>query len=93
MTRAEHRLVSGLTQPEVGELLDAVALVSEHIGFFYTYRPVLTDPNDEMVLETAVNGRASAIVTFNDRDFRKVTKRFGIEIISPREAWRRVGMA
>ena len=28
---------------------------------------MLPDPKDEMVLETADNGRADAIVTFNDR--------------------------
>jgi predicted nucleic acid-binding protein len=31
-------------------------------------RTMLPDPNDEMVLETAINGCADAIVTFNDRD-------------------------
>jgi hypothetical protein len=29
---------------------------------------MLPDPNDEMVLETALNGCADAIVTFNDWD-------------------------
>jgi len=29
---------------------------------------MLSDLNDEMVLETAINGRADATVTFNDRD-------------------------
>jgi hypothetical protein len=37
---------------------------------------MLPDPNDEMVLETAIDGRADAIVTFNDRDFRPVAARF-----------------
>ncbi len=32
--------------------------------------PMLPDPNDEMVLETAINGPTDAIVTFNKRDFR-----------------------
>jgi hypothetical protein len=32
-------------------------------------RPPLRDPNDEMVLEAAVNGRADALVTFNVRDY------------------------
>lgn len=45
---------------------------------------------DDMVLEAAVNGNAEAIVTFNLRDFTKVAGMFGIEVLSPGEAWRRL---
>ncbi|PYU01971.1 MAG: hypothetical protein DMG34_17280 [Acidobacteria bacterium] len=44
---------------------------------------MLTDPNDEMVLETAMNGRADAIVTFNERDFRPVAARFRSSVVRP----------
>jgi hypothetical protein len=43
-----------------------------------------------MVLEAAVNGRADALVTFNVRDFGTVPSRFGIEVLLPREAIRRI---
>ena len=43
-----------------------------------------------MVLETAVNGQADALVTLNVRDFGSVPERFGIEVMIPREAIRRV---
>ena len=39
-----------------------------------------------MVLEAAVNGRAEALVTFNVRDFGNAPARFGIEVMTPREA-------
>ena len=39
-----------------------------------------------MVLETAVNGRADALVTFNRRDFGLATMTFAIRIQSPAEA-------
>ena len=35
----------------------------------YSWRPQLGDPDDEMVLEAAVNGGADMLVTFNRRDF------------------------
>ena len=44
-----------------------------------------------MVLEVAVNGQANAIVTFNRRDFRLATERFGIEVLSPGAAIERLG--
>jgi predicted nucleic acid-binding protein len=49
----------------------------------------LRDPGDELVLEAAVNGRASAIATFNRRHFRTAAERFGIDILLPSEAIRK----
>jgi predicted nucleic acid-binding protein len=89
MTRPEHETVSGLTAAEVDTLLDAWVAASEQVRFFYTWRPATDDPGDEMVLETAVNGQADAIVAFNVRDFRRVEERFGVAVITPRQAvWR-----
>jgi hypothetical protein len=39
----------------------------------------------------AVNGQADAIVTFNRRDFRPATERFGIEVLLPGAAIKRLG--
>jgi len=39
-----------------------------------------------MVLETAANGRADVLVTFNRRDFGTAPARFGIEVLRPPEA-------
>lgn len=64
------------------------------IGWFgrsyCNWRPQLRDPVDEMVLDTAVNGRAEALVTFNQRDYSGVVGRFAVELLSPREALRRI---
>lgn len=64
--------------------------LAEPVEIHFLWRPQLTDPGDEMVLETAINGRADAIVTFNVRDFRVVQSQFGIEILRPRDAIRRI---
>jgi predicted nucleic acid-binding protein len=50
---------------------------------------MLRDGADDMVLETAVNGSADVIVTFNTRDFGHVPGRFGIEVCRPGEFLRR----
>ena len=49
----------------------------------FTWRPQLSDPNDELVLDAAVNGRADALVTFNLGDFRPAAVRFGIDLMTP----------
>ena len=53
------------------------------------WRPMLPNP-DDLVLETAVNGHAEAVITFNRRHFEPAAARFGIEILAPAEAVRRL---
>jgi putative PIN family toxin of toxin-antitoxin system len=85
MTRHEHLAASSLSVADVEALLDAVAAVVEPVRFEFLWRPLLSDADDDMVLETAVNGRADANVTFNRRHFVSVTKQFGIDVVSPAE--------
>jgi putative PIN family toxin of toxin-antitoxin system len=89
-SQAEHRLAAGLSEREVEIFLDAVLAMAEPVKTHFLWRPQLRDPGDEMVLETAVNGRADALVTFNVRDFGTVPTRFGIEVMVPREAIGRI---
>jgi predicted nucleic acid-binding protein len=63
-----------------------IELVETH----FMWRPQLRDPTDELVLEAAVNGQAAALVTFNRRDFGAAPGRFGIEVLTPAEAIRRI---
>jgi len=43
-----------------------------------------------MILEAAVNGQADAIVTFNRRHYGESPARFGIAVLSPADALRRI---
>src|SRR5262249_53332482 len=85
MTRTEHLKASGLSEADVGVLLDAVAVVSVPAKLAFLWRPTLADPDDDMVLETAINGMADAIVTFNRKDFAPARRQFGIEVLLPGE--------
>ena len=88
--RAEHAVAAGLTASEVGTFVDAVLAMVEPVESYFMWRPLLRDPADEMVVEAAVNGRASAIVTFNQRDFDVVPRQFGIEVPRPAAVLRRI---
>ena len=85
-----QRIVSGLSESEVGAVISALCAVGEPVKVRYLWRPQLRDPADEMVLEAAVNGRADLIVTFNTADFKTVPTTFGIDLASPRQALRRM---
>ena len=85
MLRPDFRLATGYSSAELLGFLTDVATRIEPVELFFLWRPELTDANDEMVLETAVNGGADRIVTHNVRDFRKAAARFGIRAVSPRD--------
>lgn len=89
-SRPDHRTAAQLSPHEVAIFLDAVIAMVEPTEVWFLWRPQLRDPGDELVLEAAVNGRAAAIVTFNRKDFRVAADRFGLEILLPAEAIRRV---
>lgn len=90
LTRSEHLASARISAADVEVLLDAIALVAEPIRISYLWRPVLADPGDDLVLETAVNGRADAVVTFNRRHFEPAAAPFGLEILAPADAVRRL---
>jgi len=87
---AEHRLAAGLSQIETEVFIDGLIGLAEPIQSHFRWRPQLRDPGDELVLEAAVNGQASAIVTFNVRDYQGTRFNFGVEIMRPGEALRRI---
>jgi predicted nucleic acid-binding protein len=88
--KSEHRLAAGLSGQQVDFFLDAVIAMAEPVETHFLWRPQLRDPNDEMVLEAAVNGRADVLVTFNLRDFGPVPVQFGVEALLPREVIGRI---
>jgi putative PIN family toxin of toxin-antitoxin system len=90
LSRAQHRLAAGLSEREVTIFVTAVVAMAEPVTTHFLWRPQLRDPGDEMVLEAAVNGRADALLTFNVRDFGTVPAQFGVKILLPRDAIRRI---
>jgi putative PIN family toxin of toxin-antitoxin system len=85
LTRSEHLKV-GLDSGDIHELLDALLSVAQRVRNSYLWRPMLPDPNDDMVLEAAVNGNATALVTFNLRHFLPAMQRFSCRVLLPRDA-------
>jgi putative PIN family toxin of toxin-antitoxin system len=86
LSRPEQQAVHGLNMLEIGQFMGTLARVMSAVEVHFRWRPQLMDPNDEMVLETALNGRAKAIVTHNVRDFAGIDQSFGLHIWSPAQA-------
>lgn len=85
LNRPEQRLATGMSEQDIVGFMAAFASASEPVDVYFQWRPMLNDPADEMVLETAVNGHADALVTYNVKDFIAAS-RFGLSVITPQQA-------
>ncbi len=73
------------TQEEVRLIISDIVSISHQTKLHFLWRPFLKDSFDDKVLETAVNGQARAIITYNTKDFAGVKKYFDIDILTPAE--------
>ena len=79
-----HAKELGLSKHEAVGLVDYFCQVAHRQEIHFLWRPTLSDPGDEFVLELAVAAGCRVIVTHNTRDF-KGAERFGISVITPGE--------
>ena len=86
LKRPEHLLAMEASVVEIDRFLDTFADAIQPVEIHYHWRPQSSDPNDELVLEAAINGRATALITHNVRDFPEVGTSFGIEVLRPAAA-------
>lgn len=91
LLRPEQIEAHGFAPSDVHVFLSEFAALSEAVEVHFLWRPVLSDPRDEMVLEAAVNGRADALVTHNIKDFSAAHGLFGVSIMKPSAFLQRVG--
>ena len=76
--------ILNLSSPSIEKLLDNLCLLSDHQKIYYLWRPRLSDPKDDLLLELAVASGAKYVVTFNTADFKGADK-FGVMPITPKE--------
>ena len=90
LKRPEQRLAHGLASETIDEFLAELAALIEPVEVHFQWRPQVRDPNDEMVLEAAINGAADALVTYNIADFAMAGDRFSMPIVHPAALLRRM---
>jgi putative PIN family toxin of toxin-antitoxin system len=83
--------ISVITEKDIGDFVDFLCEIGHHQEIFFLWRPFLSDPSDDHVLEVAVAAECDAIITYNERDFRGI-KRFGLRVLDPREFLSEIGV-
>jgi putative PIN family toxin of toxin-antitoxin system len=79
-----------LTHQDVEDFVDSLCTAGDLRKVHFLWRPQLRDPNDEFVLEVAVESGCGVIVTHNVRDFSSA-ERFGVRVARPGELLRTMG--
>jgi putative PIN family toxin of toxin-antitoxin system len=74
----------GLTEFDVDDLLDAICSQAGLHRLYFLWRPVATDPDDDLILEAAIASHSDFVITFNKRDFPE-SQKFGIRCLNPKE--------
>ena len=74
----------GLTLADIDDALDALCMAAEERQLEPDWIPHLSDPDDEPLLQLAVEGGVPVIVTCNERHLSPA-RDFGIEVLTPAE--------
>lgn len=74
----------GFSYSEIDTFLDNICKLASFQKIHYLWRPFLSDPKDDHVLELAVASNVNLITTFNIKDF-KGSEQFGVKIIGPKQ--------
>lgn len=84
LSRAPLFVKSRLSPKERSELLDIFLATCRWTRIYYGWRPNLRDEGDNHLVELAVAGGASHIVTHNLRDLKNMELKFsGLAIATP----------
>jgi putative PIN family toxin of toxin-antitoxin system len=89
--RAKHLHASGKSRSETEAVLDALEAIAVPVLVAFRYRPLSPDPEDDMVLDVAINGNADVIVTNNTKHFREAAECFHMQVLTPAELLKKMG--
>lgn len=76
-----HRAL-GLSVQDVEDILDGLCSRAEFRRIHFLWRPQLSDPKDDHILELAVAAGGVDVVTHNVKDFGAAVS-FGVRIVKP----------
>jgi len=77
-----HAAQLAMAVSDATAIVDYLCAVGRQQAIHFLWRPALSDPVDEFVLELAVAAQCQAIVTHNVRDFASA-RTFGVQILTP----------
>lgn len=81
---ARHLTQTNLSQSDISTIVDYICSVAKWQRIFFLWRPLLSDPKDDMIAELAIAAGCDAVVTHNRADFDELAK-LGVRVLRPAE--------
>ncbi len=78
-----NKRILKIKENDIENILDNLCSVSKHQKIYFLWRPYLSDPKDDLILELAVASKTKTIVTHNIKDFKGINK-FGVKAVTPK---------
>lgn len=75
-------LLTTYSSETVASFIDSFCAVAREAYIYFRWRPFLSDPGDDLILECALAAGGTHIVTHNIRDFQRA-ELFGISVLTP----------
>jgi putative PIN family toxin of toxin-antitoxin system len=79
-----------LTSEDIDNVIEGICAIANRCNIFYLWRPVARDPDDDFLIDLAVECQADFIITYNQKDLQAAEK-FGIKVLTPKEFLKQVG--
>jgi putative PIN family toxin of toxin-antitoxin system len=79
-----------LTSEDIDNVIEGICAIANRCNIFYLWRPVARDPDDDFLIDLAVECQADFIITYNQKDLQAAEK-FGIKVLTPKEFLQHVG--
>lgn len=79
-----HLTQTNLSQSDILAIVDYICSVAKWQPIFFLWRPLLSDPKDDMIAELAIAAGCDAVVTHNKADFDELAK-LGVRVLRPAE--------
>ncbi|MBW4477438.1 MAG: putative toxin-antitoxin system toxin component, PIN family [Tolypothrix brevis GSE-NOS-MK-07-07A] len=80
----------GLSLEDIDNVIEAICSIANKRSIFYLWRPILNDPDDDFLLDLAVESQADYIITYNQKDLQPANK-FGIKVVTPKQFLQEMG--
>lgn len=82
LRRPETLKATGLHPEDISEFLIGLAAVIDPVAINFDWRPLLIDPDDDLIANCAINGMADVVVSNNVRHLMPIEQRFGIPVLT-----------
>ncbi|MDJ0846295.1 putative toxin-antitoxin system toxin component, PIN family [Crocosphaera sp.] len=80
----------GLTLEDIEDIVNGICTIANHRKIFYLWRPMANDPDDDFLIDLAIESQANFIISYNKKDLKTIEK-FDILVLTPKQFLQLIG--